>query len=110
MMFDSMPTTATEGRHAPPPASAMPLDVTVVIPCLNEANSLAFCIDKAIAAFRSAGLRGEVLVADNGSTDQSQEIARVHGARVVSVAKRGYGAALRAGIAAACGEFVIMGD
>jgi glycosyltransferase involved in cell wall biosynthesis len=81
-----------------------------VIPCLNEANSLAFCIDKATAAFRSAGLRGEVLVADNGSTDGSVEIAGEHGARVVAVSERGYGAALRAGIGAAHGEFIVMGD
>jgi glycosyltransferase involved in cell wall biosynthesis len=81
-----------------------------VIPCLNEANSLAFCIDKATAAFRAAGLRGEVVVADNGSIDGSIAIAGEHGARVVPVSERGYGAALRAGIAAAHGEFIIMGD
>ena len=86
------------------------LDVTVVIPCLNEANSLAHCIDKATTAFRVAGLRGEVLVADNGSTDGSIEIAAEHGARVVNVPQRGYGAALRNGIASAHGEFIIMGD
>jgi glycosyltransferase involved in cell wall biosynthesis len=86
------------------------LDVTVVIPCLNEANSLAFCIDKATAALRSANLRGEVLVADNGSTDGSLEIAAAHGARIVNVPQRGYGAALRNGIANAHGEFIIMGD
>jgi glycosyltransferase involved in cell wall biosynthesis len=86
------------------------LDVSVVIPCLNEANSLAFCIDKATAAFRAGGLRGEVVVADNGSTDGSIAIAEEHGARVVPVSERGYGAALRAGIASAHGEFIIMGD
>src|SRR5277367_5834736 len=111
MMFDGMAITATEGQHALiPPASGLALDVSVVIPCLNAANSLAFCIDKATAAFRAAGLRGEVLVADNGSTDGSVEIAEVHGARVVTVSERGYGAALRAGIAAARGEFIVMGD
>jgi glycosyltransferase involved in cell wall biosynthesis len=87
-----------------------PVDVSVVIPCLNEANSVAFCIDKAIAAFRNAGLSGEVVVADNGSTDGSVEIAEKHGARVVHVAERGYGAALRAGIASTRGPFIIMGD
>ena len=91
-------------------ASSPLLDVSVVIPCLNEANSLAFCIDKATAAFRTAGLRGEVVVADNGSTDGSIAIAEEHGARVVPVSERGYGAALRAGIASAHGEFIIMGD
>src|SRR5271167_4794233 len=111
MMFASMAITATEGQHALiPPASGLALDVSVVIPCLNEANSLAFCIDKATAAFRGAGLRGEVLVADNGSTDGSLEIAAGHGARVVHVSERGYGAALGAGIAAAHGEFIVMGD
>src|SRR5215470_6004459 len=83
-----------------------PLDASVVIPCLNEANSLAFCIDKAIAAFQQSGLRGEVVVADNGSTDGSVEIAEAHGARVVRVPDRGYGAALKAGITAARAEFV----
>src|SRR5690349_1802081 len=87
-----------------------PLDVSVVIPCLNEANSLAFCVEKAISSFRKAGLRGEVIVADNGSTDGSIEIAEFNGARVLHVSERGYGAALKAGIAAARGEYVIMGD
>jgi len=86
------------------------LDVSVVIPCLNEANSLAFCIEKAMAAFRETALRGEVIVADNGSTDGSIEIAEFNGAHVVRVPARGYGAALKAGIAASQAEFVIMGD
>jgi len=86
------------------------LDVSVVIPCLNEANSLAFCIEKAIAALRSSGLRGEVIVADNGSSDGSIEIAKFNGAKVVRVAERGYGAALKAGIAVSRGEYVVMGD
>jgi glycosyltransferase involved in cell wall biosynthesis len=85
-------------------------DVSVVIPCLNEANSIGICVGKALEAFRAAGLRGEVVVADNGSTDGSVEIAEKLGARVVPVAQRGYGAALRAGIAAARGAFIIMGD
>jgi len=86
------------------------VEVSVVIPCLNEANSLAICVDKAIGAFQAHGLAGEVVVADNGSTDGSIEIAEAHGARVVRVAQRGYGAALQAGIAASLGKFVIMGD
>jgi glycosyltransferase involved in cell wall biosynthesis len=85
-------------------------DVSVVIPCLNEANSIGVCVEKAIQAFRSAGLRGEVVVADNGSTDGSIEIVEKLGANVVHVAQRGYGSALRAGIQAACGAFIIMGD
>lgn len=88
----------------------LPVEVSVVIPCLNEANSLAFCVDKAVNAFRASGLTGEVIVADNGSTDGSIQIAEEHGARVMQVAKRGYGSALQAGIAAARGPLIIMGD
>jgi len=84
--------------------------VSVVIPCLNEANSVGICIDKARAAFDAAALSGEVVVADNGSTDGSQEIAESHGARVVRVEQRGYGAALHAGITASRGRFIVMGD
>lgn len=87
-----------------------PVEVSVVIPCLNEANSLALCVDKAAKAFRASGLSGEVIVADNGSTDGSIKIAEQHGARVVRVPERGYGAALRAGIAAARGQLIVMGD
>jgi glycosyltransferase involved in cell wall biosynthesis len=87
-----------------------PMDVSVVIPCLNEANSIAFCVEKAIGAFRVAGLRGEVVVADNGSTDGSIEISEKLGARVIRVPQRGYGAALHAGITAARGAFIVMGD
>ena len=87
-----------------------PAEVSVVIPCLNEAASIAFCIDKARAAFAAAGVRGEVVVADNGSTDGSIEIAHEHGARVVQVEAKGYGNALRKGIEEARGEFIIMGD
>jgi glycosyltransferase involved in cell wall biosynthesis len=86
------------------------VDVSVVIPCLNEANSIGVCVSKAMEAFRVAGLRGEVVVADNGSTDGSTEIAQKLGARVVLVAQRGYGSALRAGIGVARGEFIVMGD
>ena len=93
-----------------PRQSALPFDVSVVIPCLNEAKSLGFCVKKAVTAFSKSGLRGEVIVADNGSTDGSIEIAEINGARVVRVAERGYGAALKKGIAAAGGEYVIMGD
>jgi glycosyltransferase involved in cell wall biosynthesis len=87
-----------------------PTDVSVVIPCLNEANSIGICVEKAMHAFRASGLRGEVVVADNGSTDGSIEIAEKLGASVVNVPQRGYGSALRAGIQAARGAFIIMGD
>jgi glycosyltransferase involved in cell wall biosynthesis len=85
-------------------------EVSVVIPCLNEANSVGICIKKALNAFAAANLSGEVVVDDNGSTDGSIQIAETLGARVVRVAQRGYGAALRAGITASRGRFVIMGD
>ena len=97
-------TTHLDVNSGPPP------DVSVVIPCLNEGKSISLCVDKALKAFQSAGLRGEVVVADNGSTDGSIEIAEKAGARVVRVEQRGYGAALRAGISAARGAFLIMGD
>jgi len=84
--------------------------VSVVMPCLNEAETLERCIRGALEAMREAGLPGEVIVADNGSTDGSPEIAAHAGARVVPVPERGYGAALRGGIAAAMGEFVVMAD
>lgn len=103
-------TLASEGTLPEAIGGLHPVEVSVVIPCLNEAKSLAFCVDKAVQAFRAAGLSGEVIVADNGSTDGSIQIAEEHGARVVRVAERGYGAALRAGIAAAGGSFIIMGD
>jgi len=80
------------------------------MPCLNEAETLERCIDKALRAMRAAGIDGEVVVADNGSTDGSIGIAGSAGARVVHVAERGYGSALMAGIAAAHGRFVLMGD
>jgi Glycosyl transferase family 2 len=88
----------------------VPLELTVVMPCLNEAETLAVCVDKAIAALKENGIAGEVVVADNGSTDGSQGIAAAHGARVVPVPVRGYGAALDAGIRAAQGRYVLMAD
>ncbi len=84
--------------------------VTVLMPCLNEAETLADCIEEAWEGLRNAGLDGEVVVADNGSVDGSQEIARVHGARVVHVAEKGYGHALREGMTAARGRYILMGD
>jgi glycosyltransferase involved in cell wall biosynthesis len=86
------------------------MELTILMPCLNEAETLGVCIDKALGFLARAGVDGEVLVADNGSSDGSQAIAQARGARVVPVAERGYGAALRGGIAAARGRFIIMGD
>jgi glycosyltransferase involved in cell wall biosynthesis len=103
-------TLASEGSLREATGGSHPVEVSVVIPCLNEANSLAHCVDKAMKAFRETGLSGEVVVADNGSTDGSIEIAEEGGARVIRVAERGYGAALRAGIAEARGPYIVMGD
>jgi len=111
MMVPPMSTIlASEGKQPPRPDVASAVEVSVVIPCLNEANSLGHCVDKAVKAFHVAGLCGEVVVADNGSTDSSIQIAEEHGARVIRVEERGYGAALRAGIAGARGPFIVMGD
>ena len=87
-----------------------PFELTILMPCLNEAETLVRCIQMARDGIAAAGLTGEVLVADNGSTDGSQEIAAREGARVVHVAEKGYGSALRAGIEAARGRWVVMGD
>jgi glycosyltransferase involved in cell wall biosynthesis len=84
--------------------------VTAVMPCLNEANTLGICIEKAQRAFRDLGIAGEVVVADNGSSDASIRIAESHNARVVREPRKGYGSALMAGIAAARGSIVIMAD
>src|SRR4051812_47992243 len=84
--------------------------LTILIPCLNEAETIGICVRKAVAFLTEAKVTGEVLVADNGSTDGSQAIATAQGARVVDVDTRGYGAALAAGITAARGDYVIMGD
>jgi glycosyltransferase involved in cell wall biosynthesis len=86
------------------------IELSIVMPCLNEAETLAVCIDKAMRFLRTHGVDGEVVIADNGSTDGSQQIARDHGARVVDVPARGYGSALRAGVTAARGRYVVMGD
>jgi glycosyltransferase involved in cell wall biosynthesis len=85
-------------------------ELTILMPCLNEAATVAGCVGKARDFLRRAGIEGEVLVADNGSSDGSVERAAAAGARVVAVADRGYGAALRAGVEAAEGRYVIMGD
>ena len=90
------------------------VDVSIVIPCLNEALCLGHCMDNARAALdeigRRYGLKGEIVVADNGSTDGSQDIAVAHGARVVPVPRRGYGAALIGGFTGANGRYLIMAD
>jgi len=91
-------------------AVAEPLELTILMPCLNEAETIEICVRKAKGFLDDRGIRGEVLIADNGSTDGSQMLAQKCGARVVPIAKRGYGAALLGGIQAARGTFIIMGD
>ena len=86
------------------------MELTILMPCLNEAETLGVCIEKAQGFLKRSGIKGEVLIADNGSTDGSQDIAQKAGAQVVDVPQKGYGAALAGGIAAARGRYVIMGD
>ncbi|MBI1850257.1 MAG: glycosyltransferase family 2 protein [Planctomycetes bacterium] len=101
---------ANEGSVARDPAPVSTLELSIVIPCLNEAETIGLCVEKAQAAIRRLGIAGEVVVADNGSTDDSRGIAERQGARVVPVAARGYGAALTEGFRRAHGRFLIMGD
>ena len=101
-------STPTLSEAAPHPDSTV--ELSIVMPCLDEAETVATCIGKAHGFLTSRGIRGEVVVADNGSSDGSRDIARRHGARVLEVSERGYGNALCAGIAAARGRYVIMGD
>ena len=86
------------------------MELTVVMPCLNEAETVATCVSKAVKFLDDSGVSGEVVLADNGSTDGSQQLAADAGARVVPVSEKGYGNALMGGILAARGEYVIMGD
>lgn len=86
------------------------LELTILMPCLNEAKTLGACIQKAMFFLQTEKIQGEILVADNGSSDGSKEIAIQYGARAISVADKGYGAALKKGIKAALGRYVVMGD
>jgi glycosyltransferase involved in cell wall biosynthesis len=90
--------------------AAAACELTILMPCLNEGETLAVCVAKARAYLARSGVAGEVLIADNGSTDGSVEIAQRAGARVVHEKRKGYGSALRAGIAAARGRYIVMGD
>ena len=93
-----------------PPADGSEVELTIVMPCLNEAETVEACVDEARDYLKRSGINGEVLVADNGSIDGSQALARKAGARVIAVPQKGYGSALIAGISAANGTYVIMGD
>jgi glycosyltransferase involved in cell wall biosynthesis len=99
---------ASPGPASPP--APPECELTVVMPCLNEADTIEVCVSKALRAIELAGLDAEVVIADNGSTDGSQALAEKLGARVVNVQAKGYGSALMGGIAAARGRYVIMGD
>ncbi len=101
------PSRDQEPANAPRPVA---VELSVVMPCLNEQETVAVCVRKAVAALREADISGEVIVADNGSTDGSVEIAHAEGARVIHVTDRGYGNALKGGIVAARGRFVLMAD
>ncbi|MCZ2439831.1 MAG: glycosyltransferase family 2 protein [Burkholderiales bacterium] len=114
MITTLAPPSATN-PIAPPPrpleeAVESPIELTVLMPCLNEVRTLPACIGKARSFLERAKVHGEILIADNGSTDGSQALARRLGARVIDVPRRGYGAALIAGIEAAHGRYVVMGD
>lgn len=85
-------------------------EISILIPCLNEAATIRTCVEKALLAIRNLGLDGEVVVADNGSTDDSVELAELAGARVVKVEKAGYGSAISGGALECRGEFILMGD
>ena len=86
------------------------MEISIVMPCLNEAETIEICIQKANNFLDTNNIDGEVVVGDNGSTDGSQQIAAKNGARVISISKKGYGAALQGAIAATKGKYVIMGD
>jgi glycosyltransferase involved in cell wall biosynthesis len=94
----------------PPDPAPIEVELSVVMPCLNEAETLAICISRAKAALRESSLAGEIIIADNGSTDGSQAIAESLGARVIPVERKGYGSALMGGIGAARGKYIVMGD
>ena len=85
-------------------------EITILMPCLNEAETLSICIRKAKSFLKNNYIDGEILIADNGSTDGSQDIAIAEGARILNIKKRGYGSALIGGCKAAKGKYVIMGD
>jgi glycosyltransferase involved in cell wall biosynthesis len=100
------PSTSSPARDV----AAARIELSIVMPCLNEAETLATCIRKANSFLAASNVRGEVIIADNGSTDGSQAIAIANGARVVEAKEKGYGSALLSGITASLGEFVVMGD
>jgi glycosyltransferase involved in cell wall biosynthesis len=109
-MTISLASSMSQPVVAETTSSAQTLELSVIMPCLNEADTLGTCVRKAMQALRDAGIEGEVIVADNGSTDGSQEIALSLGARLIQVSAKGYGSALMGGIQAAHGKYILMGD
>lgn len=107
-MSSAVPVTSNDQRNLTHPKDEV--SVTILMPCLNEAETLERCIQKAHSSLRKLNFTGEVLIADNGSSDGSVQIAEELGARVIHVAEKGYGNALRTGIEAAKGKWIIMGD
>jgi glycosyltransferase involved in cell wall biosynthesis len=103
--FHLSPSASAGGLH-----DRRDIELTILMPCLNEAETIQICVRKAMEFLAKSGIKGEVLVADNGSVDGSRSLAERLGARVISIERRGYGAALIGGIEAADGRFVIMGD
>jgi glycosyltransferase involved in cell wall biosynthesis len=104
------PATSTVRSETSTAGMAEAIELSVVLPCLNERETVGLCVQKAVAALANAGISGEVIVADNGSTDGSIELAESAGARVAHVSQRGYGNALRGGIQSAHGTYVLMAD
>src|ERR1051325_7060813 len=86
------------------------IELSIVLPCLNEDNTVGICVSKAVGFLEKNNIKGEVIVADNGSADNSAEIARACGATVIHVDEKGYGNALRGGFSSSCGKFIIMAD
>jgi glycosyltransferase involved in cell wall biosynthesis len=110
MMTHAIDSRLRDAVDQRPPSAACSIEVSVVMPCLNEADTLEICIEKAQRSLCGNNIRGEIIVADNGSTDGSQAIALRMGARLVHVEAKGYGNALMGGIAAARGQFIVIGD
>jgi glycosyltransferase involved in cell wall biosynthesis len=102
-------STMGVNRDASAPGGQL-VELSIVMPCLNEQETVAVCVRKAIGSLREAGIAGEVIVADNGSTDDSVLLAQAEGARVVNIQQKGYGNALKGGILASRGEYVLMAD
>ena len=105
MIASSPPTTSPAAQPSP-----QEIDISVVLPCLNEEATVASCVTDALSYFKRAGLRGEVIVVDNGSTDRSKEEAENAGARVLEERRRGYGAAHLRGFAESRGRYIVMAD